>query len=133
MLSLEQKSVLLKNSHGRGHAQRKAVVVDEHGVTYQNGLDIQHSRQVNSDQLGVMSCRWRQAPGAARDAPGLTRDGSRIRLRAGRPGCQSSGVGEREFADDADRAVIGRSRFGVIDLVVDPTVELKEVRIPAAV
>lgn len=31
VLSLEQKSVLLEHLHGRrGHAQRKAVVVDDH-------------------------------------------------------------------------------------------------------
>ncbi|MNN59499.1 hypothetical protein D3C81_1746180 [compost metagenome] len=34
ILSLEQESVLLEHLHGRGHAQRKAVVVDDHDATF---------------------------------------------------------------------------------------------------
>ena len=33
ILSLEQERVLLEHFHGRWHAQRKAVVFDDHGVT----------------------------------------------------------------------------------------------------
>lgn len=33
VLSLEQENMLLKHFHGRRHAQRKAVVVDDHGAT----------------------------------------------------------------------------------------------------
>jgi hypothetical protein len=32
---------LLEHFHGCGHAQRKAIVVDDHGVTYQYCLHIQ--------------------------------------------------------------------------------------------
>ena len=37
-----------------------------------------------------------------------------------------SAVDERELADDADRAVLGGRCVGVVDLVVNPAVELEQ-------
>lgn len=50
-----------------------------------------------------------------------------MRACASRAGHRRSAVDEQELADDADRAVLGGCCVGVIDLVVDPAVELEQV------